>query len=441
MKSILKKAGIITALCLASCSFNVQTTVKPEDLQTKPKSAQERSYKDYEGLDNKLGAYYTVEEYKEKINELVKENPKIVSSEKIGESWHKRPIYALKISDKDSVRDEAIDNSKVKKWYYKYKKPKKKELKEPQILILAHQHARELISGMTAMATAEYLIKNYSKDEKVKNYVDNNEIYIIPLANPDGLAIIEGSFKQVVDAEKAKKYLEDPLYMYNPLHPGKGIDIDTKLKEIRWRKNARDNDDDGIILPPRDGVDLNRNYSTGWTKTTKEHGFLLTYPGPRPFSEPETKAVKKMVEQLDNLVIAVDLHSYLGMIIYPPVYKKIELKDEELYKKITKEMVRKQPHQKYDIGDPNSEVFDGSIGGTFIDWVYTEHNAISFLIEIYKKEKEYFSSIFNFNPPQQDIKKVTENVIPMLLYLFEISDNPKKVLKEYLINKSEISLY
>jgi hypothetical protein len=41
------------------------------------------------------------------------------------------------------------------------------------------------------------------------------------------------------------------------------------------------------------GVDLNRNFSTGWRAAGRR--FDPTYPGPRPFSEPETRAARRVV--------------------------------------------------------------------------------------------------------------------------------------------------
>ncbi|MDP2909074.1 MAG: M14 family zinc carboxypeptidase [Nanoarchaeota archaeon] len=381
--SLLKKLALATSIGLASYFCHIPST----------RSVQEVQYNNYENLEDKLGAYYTTEEYEKRMGGIVKENPKIASMKKIGESWHKRPIYALKISDEN----ENIEGTTKK---------------EPQIIIIAQQHAKELIGGVTAIATAEYLTKNYSTDKKVKSYVDNNEIYIVPLANPDGLAIIEGSLKQITDAEKAKKILDQPLTELNE---------ETKLKNTWWRKNARDNNEDGIILEVHDGVDLNRNYSTGWTNG---ESYADNYSGPHPFSEPETKAIKGLAESLDNLAITVDLHSYLGMIMYPPGYEQGGTKQEELFKKIAKEMVKRQPYKKYEIKRLNS-LYGSTVGGSFTDWAYFEHNALSLVIEVYKTEPQPFPDIVNFNPPQQEISKVIENVIPMILYLFEISDSLK----------------
>jgi murein peptide amidase A len=44
------------------------------------------------------------------------------------------------------------------------------------------------------------------------------------------------------------------------------------------------------------GVDLNRNFSAGWTR----HGvpWSTYYSGPRPFSEPETRTARRLIERV-----------------------------------------------------------------------------------------------------------------------------------------------
>jgi hypothetical protein len=70
------------------------------------------------------------------------------------------------------------------------------------------------------------------------------------------------------------------------------------------------------------GVDLNRNYpfmfgldnkgSSGEEAPCKED-----YRGPRPLSEPETKAVAAFVTKWTNLKVVVNLHAYGNMLIVP----------------------------------------------------------------------------------------------------------------------------
>ncbi|MFQ6007079.1 MAG: M14 family zinc carboxypeptidase, partial [Woeseia sp.] len=84
----------------------------------------------------------------------------------IGTSHEGRPIKALKISD-----NVAID-----------------EGDEGDVVFIALHHAREWISVEMALYLAEQLLTRYSTDPQLQADVNNLEIWIIPVANPDGFA-------------------------------------------------------------------------------------------------------------------------------------------------------------------------------------------------------------------------------------------------------------
>ena len=85
---------------------------------------------------------------------------------------------------------------------------------EPEILYTALHHAREPISMMQMVYYMWYLLENYETSKEVKYIVDNTELYFIPCVNPDG-------------------------YVYNhTIAPDGGGN---------WRKNKRDNNDDGFL--------------------------------------------------------------------------------------------------------------------------------------------------------------------------------------------------
>ena len=70
------------------------------------------------------------------------------------------------------------------------------------------------------------------------------------------------------------------------------------------------------------GVDLNRNYgymwgyndlgSTGWEDVCRDD-----YRGPSAFSEPETRAIRDLIEKWANIKIAINLHAYGNMLVVP----------------------------------------------------------------------------------------------------------------------------
>ncbi len=59
------------------------------------------------------------------------------------------------------------------------------------------------------------------------------------------------------------------------------------------------------------GVDLNRNFSAGWTR----HGtpWSTYYSGPRPFSEPETRAARRLIERV-RPTLSVWYHQHLRLV-------------------------------------------------------------------------------------------------------------------------------
>ena len=95
------------------------------------------------------------------------------------------------------------------------------------MLYIGAQHAREWITPEMNRRLMHYLLDNYWRDRKVRKLVNERELWIVPVANPDG-------------------------YDFT-FEPGQRL----------WRKNLRDNNGDGEITPG-DGVDLNRNFAYKW---------------------------------------------------------------------------------------------------------------------------------------------------------------------------------
>jgi hypothetical protein len=102
---------------------------------------------------------------------------------------------------------------------------------EPAILYDGLHHAREPVGMECTLVILERLLRNYGIDPVVTAWVNDNEIWFIPMINPEGY-----------------KYL-----------------VDNNLTNPWWRKNLRDNNLNGAIDPDYDGVDLNRNYGWGWS--------------------------------------------------------------------------------------------------------------------------------------------------------------------------------
>jgi len=218
--------------------------------------------------------------------------PNIVKVFKIGESWEERPIYAIKISKDADQSDKTT----------------------PDILITGGVHSSEWAGIETAMYVARHLIEDYDKDDYVRYIVDNSEIWIVPVVNPDGL---------VFSQSKA--------------------DNDHRL----WRKNRHPMPNGQV------GVDLNRSYPFKWRLESDNPNLVSDdnggsddpasrhYRGEADPTDPgKPKVIEKEIRGLIDLVVNpehrfvlyIDYHSFSEVILYPYGYSRDRMqKDFETY--------------------------------------------------------------------------------------------------------------
>ena len=176
----------------------------------------------------------------------------------LGRSHQGRPIWAIKISD-NPEQDES----------------------EPAVLLNGSHHASELLSVEYPLDAVAQLLENYGRDRQVTAWVDDLEIWVVPMVNPDG------------------------NWMF--------------LEESRFasRKNGRDTNLDGFH-DPFEGVDLNRNYPLGWGQTPGSSGVVGNkyYRGPHPLSEPESWAMASLADR-KHFAGAISFHT-VGNAIFVP---------------------------------------------------------------------------------------------------------------------------
>jgi len=240
----------------------------------------------------------------------------ILNIEKIGESaFYKFPITAIKISD-FPLQDED----------------------EPSVLFTAAHHANEPLGVEICLYIVDYLCRNYQIDPEAKNWIDNSEIWIVPVVNPDGYQLVFNDRSRMI-----------------------------------WRKNLRDNNNDGKFTPEIDGVDLNRNYDYNWGMDGDRFPNSSYYPGPFPFSEPETQTIRKLAMR-ERFVIHLDFHSAGEVVLYPssnPLDEKVIQAAEQIARVIEKRCGRIH----YSIAPLNDNV------GQCSSWMYHELGVLSFTVE------------------------------------------------------------
>jgi hypothetical protein len=89
--------------------------------------------------------------------------PLLCDVDTIGTSINGKLILVLKISDNVSADED-----------------------EPETFYTSSIHGDETVGFILMLRLADYLLKNYNSSGRIRNLVDNLEIWINPLANPDG---------------------------------------------------------------------------------------------------------------------------------------------------------------------------------------------------------------------------------------------------------------
>ena len=97
------------------------------------------------------------------LQQIASTYPEIANLYDLGESVEGRTIWGLKITNNPDIEEF-----------------------EPEVRICGAHHGDEYMSVELPLLLAWYLTENYTSNSTIKGLVDNHEIWIIPLVNPDG---------------------------------------------------------------------------------------------------------------------------------------------------------------------------------------------------------------------------------------------------------------
>lgn len=207
-----------------------------------------------------MGGYHTYQEVLNQLNLMHQLYPSLCGTPySIGQSVEGNPIMAIKLSDQPQL-NQSPD--------------------EPRVYLDALTHAREPLSMESLLAFAWWLLEHYGQDEQATYLLEEREIYLLPMVNPDG-------------------------YRYNQQIAPTGGGM--------WRKNRRSFGANNCV-----GVDLNRNYPLAWSDPNGASDQVCseTFRGDSAISEPESQAVKAMIDSL-GASAAMSVHSFGQVMIHP----------------------------------------------------------------------------------------------------------------------------
>jgi carboxypeptidase T len=317
--------------------------------------------------------YHTYDEMVTELFQIAANHPVVTDLTSIGTTYEGRDIWCMKISDNAHTEED-----------------------EPEVIIYGMHHSREWGSAEVPLYIIQFLTGNYSTNTSVQTIVDEREIWIIPIVNPDG---------RVFDGE------DDPAVYTN------------------WRKNRVPNWDGSR------GVDLNRNYDWMWGGAgADDDPSGGTYRGSAPFSENETQAIRDFALQHD-FVFSLSYHSYGQIILYPWGNTYNPSPDDALFSALgwgmSNRMTNKagSPRDQY-IPMRGSQLYLTS--GDDVDWMYGELGVLPFVVELYPAYTDSSPAVtppYNGFHPREDKRiPICEDNLGGALFLLEVADNPHQVL-------------
>ncbi|RVE47688.1 hypothetical protein evm_007677 [Chilo suppressalis] len=282
---------------------------------------------------------YTI---KQQLEQFAAEcNDANITIDVLGRTIEYHDIVLMKITEKKPEADRhfrADDNK------YADDVPDKK--------IIFIVHALSLMGVMNL-----YCLKEFDQFKVLLSYyfahLDKFDIFLIPLANPDGF----------IDA-------------------------------ITHRPHTNKNKSPQAACP---GVALDRNFEVAWNYTSSISSCSSQYPGPKPFSEPESRAVRDVLHRYSHKIFAYihvhggayDSDTFKGdAVLYPKGYSESQ-SDDDKYMDLRGELDEAMKNASFHFITVAVEPlysWYGKVSGTSVDYassVYGIPYAMEFVMQPY----------------------------------------------------------
>ena len=358
--------------------------------------------------------------------------PELVDLEVFGQTYLGKDIVSLRITNELRTQQKA------------------------KALVVSHHHGREQISIEIALRFILYLLNNYQENSTITDFIDYQEIYVIPALNLDSLDLVinednhwlrknlrpfdddnDGFFEEDRADDVSGDGVISSFDVFDNTNPSNPVFLYTYYEGI-------DDDLDGKINEDDVGyTDLNRNYDSywrdgsGWSPDTMSQVF----PGHAPFSEPETRAFRDFALN-HSFGMSYSLHSGINATFF--VDDPYGWAEPTLYWNMVQDYTRILPPSFTEIytgyGQENYPKADSAVlAGSWDSWMYFERDCLApITFELYRNYSSVapgaetvlvensthlileWKSIYDyFNPYPQYINALWFDVLPGFDYLLD----------------------
>lgn len=224
--------------------------------------------------------------------------------------------------------------------------------RKPAMLLNSAHHGNEPMSVEMVLDAAQTLLENPRNNPAVARWRKELLTWIVPVVNPDGLwGHIEHSRRS-------------------------------------GRKNGRDLPDKEPGNTRKAGVDLNRNYPLRWgaaknariSSGRKSHHY---YRGPKPASEPETRAMMRLVRR-ERFAASISYHAGSPALLVPYTIDGLESPEPHTAWKVGEQLVDQVMHPHLGNKQLRLKRQLYPVEGTDQDWFFHETGALALLLECSK---------------------------------------------------------
>ncbi|HSL93095.1 MAG TPA: M14 family metallopeptidase [Bacillota bacterium] len=345
-------------------------------------------------LNVRFDHYYKYEELSGCLKQYAEDYPQLAALESIGTSHEGRQVWVITITNPATGSHDS----------------------KPAMYVDGNIHAGEVTGSMAALYLVDYLLTNYGTDDTVTRLLDNITFYILPRINPDGAelylttpTLLRSSVRPFPDYRKS----EDPSGLHAEDVDGDGKILLMRLRDDMrgsWKPDLEDprimverhpldksgpfyhvytegllRDEKGqpakavklplVQVPTKYGLDLNRNFPSGFSPLTPGAGVF-------PLSEPETRNQVEFVSKRTNIAGVLLYHTTGGVLFRPHSTihdSKFDKRDIHLY-----EAVGQLGYES--TGYPVLCCYGDIFSGVFDDWCFDQRGLLAFTPELWNAE-------------------------------------------------------